>query len=127
MVRGGKPTVIPSGTSPFGYAQGSTHHRQQGRARTRRIWAAAGLIGPPPPRVSGGLAAHDEGWGMTRRALITGATGFVGANLARRLLAEGHEVHLLLRANHDPWRIAGIRDDVRLHLVDLADPDAVDG
>lgn len=32
-----------------------------------------------------------------RRALLTGASGFVGAALTRRLLADGWEVHLLLR------------------------------
>jgi dolichol-phosphate mannosyltransferase len=60
-----------------------------------------------------------------RRALLTGATGFVGANLARRLLADGHEVHLLVRPGHDPWRIAAIRADVRPHVVELADADGV--
>src|SRR5258708_34481651 len=41
-----------------------------------------------------------------KRALVTGGTGFVGANLVRRLLAEGHEVGLLVRKGHDPWRLA---------------------
>lgn len=56
-----------------------------------------------------------------KRALITGATGFVGANLARRLLRDGHEVHLLVRPRYAPWRIEGIRGDVHLHEVDLSD------
>jgi nucleoside-diphosphate-sugar epimerase len=59
------------------------------------------------------------------RCLLTGATGFVGANLARRLLRDGHEVHLLVRAAHASWRIEEIRADVRLHVVDLADAQAV--
>ncbi|MCL4534609.1 MAG: NAD-dependent epimerase/dehydratase family protein [Bacteroidetes bacterium] len=62
-----------------------------------------------------------------KRALVTGATGFVGANLARRLLREGHEVHLLLRCGYAPWRIEAIRDDVRLHEVDLGDGEALAG
>ena len=33
-----------------------------------------------------------------RRALVTGASGYVGSHLARRLLAAGWEVHVLLRA-----------------------------
>jgi nucleoside-diphosphate-sugar epimerase len=56
-----------------------------------------------------------------KRVLVTGGTGFVGANLARRLVADGHEVHLLVRGGHDPWRIAGIHGDVRLHVVDFRD------
>jgi nucleoside-diphosphate-sugar epimerase len=60
-----------------------------------------------------------------RRAIITGATGFVGANLARRLLRDGHEVHLLLRANHKAWRIESIRADVRLHEVDLQNTESL--
>lgn len=39
------------------------------------------------------------------RSLVTGGTGFVGANLVRRLVAEGDDVHLLVREGHDPWRI----------------------
>ncbi len=59
-----------------------------------------------------------------KRALLTGATGFVGANLARRLLRDGHEVHLLVRADHAPWRIAEIRDHLHLHVADLQDSEA---
>ena len=37
--------------------------------------------------------------------LITGATGFVGGRLARRLLAEGQSVHAILRPGSDPARL----------------------
>ncbi len=60
-----------------------------------------------------------------KRVIITGATGFVGANLARRLLGEGHEVHLLVRPNHAAWRIEEIRQHVRLHELRLHDAAAV--
>lgn len=60
-----------------------------------------------------------------KRAIVTGATGFVGANLARRLLQDGHEVHLLVRPNFSPWRIEAIRDHVQTHGVDMADFDAL--
>ncbi len=62
-----------------------------------------------------------------KRVLITGSTGFVGANLARRLLSEGHELHLLVRPAHKPWRIESIRKDVHLHQVELTDADALAG
>lgn len=60
-----------------------------------------------------------------KRAIITGATGFVGANLARRLLLDSHEVHLLVRRGASLWRVAAIRDDVHWHEVDLGDADAL--
>ena len=56
-----------------------------------------------------------------KRVLLTGGTGFVGANLARRLLQLGHEVHLLVRPHHTAWRIEGVQADLRLHEIDLAD------
>lgn len=56
---------------------------------------------------------------MSKTIIITGATGFVGANLAHRLLRDGHDVHLLVRENYTPWRIESIRSEMHLHEVDL--------
>jgi nucleoside-diphosphate-sugar epimerase len=63
---------------------------------------------------------------LSGRALLSGASGFVGANLARRLLADGHEVHVLLRPGHKPWRVEDIRKDVTVHDADLGDREAVE-
>jgi dolichol-phosphate mannosyltransferase len=63
---------------------------------------------------------------VRRRVLVTGGTGFVGANLVRRLLADGHAVHLLVRRGHRPWRLAGIERDVALHRASLEDRAAVE-
>lgn len=63
--------------------------------------------------------------GMPRRAVVTGGSGFIGANLVRRLLALGCEVHLLLRPGYADWRLAGLLDRLTLHLLDLAEPAAV--
>ena len=52
------------------------------------------------------------------RALISGGTGFIGANLARRLLREGHDVHLLMRPDSDPWRVTELYDRLTTHTVD---------
>jgi UDP-glucose 4-epimerase len=38
-------------------------------------------------------------------ALITGASGFIGSHVARRLVADGHEVHALLRRDSDAKRL----------------------
>ena len=54
------------------------------------------------------------------RALVTGATGFIGANLVRRLLSDGVEVGIVVRQGHRPWRIEQIRSRVKVHTVSLA-------
>ncbi|MCX7046828.1 MAG: NAD-dependent epimerase/dehydratase family protein [Candidatus Sumerlaeota bacterium] len=60
-----------------------------------------------------------------KRVLITGATGFIGANLVRRLLKEGHALHLLVRPGYQSWRIAELLDDARLYEADLQDEDRI--
>ena len=57
--------------------------------------------------------------------LVTGAGGFVGANVVRRLLAKGADVHVLLKDDADPWRLLEVRERVTLHRVDLVDGGAV--
>ena len=59
------------------------------------------------------------------RALVTGGTGFVGANLVRRLLSDGHEVHLALRPEARTWRLEGIEGQVDAHVAPLEDTEAV--
>lgn len=61
--------------------------------------------------------------GKLKRILITGATGFIGANLARWMLARGHEVHILVRNGHKTWRIQNIIDDLHVWVADLNDPE----
>ena len=51
--------------------------------------------------------------------LLTGATGLVGSNLLRRLLAEGAQVRCLVR---DPRRLGTQRVRVQIALGDLTDP-----
>jgi nucleoside-diphosphate-sugar epimerase len=58
-----------------------------------------------------------------KRVLITGGTGFIGANLCRRLLTEGHEVHCLVRNNFTHWRIDDIKKHIQLYTVDLSNLD----
>ena len=58
-----------------------------------------------------------------KRVVVTGGTGFVGANLVRRLVADGHQVHLLARPEFSSWRIDSIRDRIEIHEVSLSDKD----
>ncbi len=73
------------------------------------------MSGPGP----GGGPSPD----VRTRVAVAGARGFVGTHLVPRLVAEGYEVHALLR---DP---AGFhpRDHVTIHVTDIGDADAVAG
>ena len=55
--------------------------------------------------------------------LLTGATGFVGAAVLRRLIAAGHDVRALVRPNSDRRNLAGI--DCEIAVGDLADPESL--
>ncbi len=57
--------------------------------------------------------------------LITGATGFIGSNLARRLVQAGCNVHILTREKSNKWRIRDILSLVREYSCDLRDSNQV--
>lgn len=60
-----------------------------------------------------------------RRALVTGAGGFVGANLVRRLAAEGHAVTAVVRPGGDRWRLAEPGPGIEVTELDLTEGRAV--
>jgi dolichol-phosphate mannosyltransferase len=63
------------------------------------------------------------------KALVTGAGGFVGANLVRHLLRTGHEPVAVLRpgGNASRWRLDDLMHEVPVEFVDLCEPEAVLG
>jgi dolichol-phosphate mannosyltransferase len=60
------------------------------------------------------------------RALVTGAGGFIGANLVHHLLAGGHEPVAAVRPGGDRWRLAELGDEVAVCELDLRDPEAIE-
>lgn len=64
---------------------------------------------------------------MMKRVIITGASGFVGSNLTRRLLQEGYDLHLFLRRGSNLWRIESILKQLHIYEVDFADKEALTG
>jgi UDP-glucose 4-epimerase len=63
------------------------------------------------------------------RALITGGLGFIGSNLARRLVGAGARVtlmdSLIPEYGGNPFNIQDIRDRVEVSISDVRDPQAV--
>lgn len=58
---------------------------------------------------------------MGKRVLLTGGAGFVGANLVRRLLADGHRLTVVVRPGSDLWRLEDLSQDIEVLEVDLRD------
>ena len=52
------------------------------------------------------------------KVLITGATGYIGSQLAKRLHAKGHEVSLIVRPNSDLAVLDTVLPSASLHYYD---------
>ena len=56
---------------------------------------------------------------------MTGAGGFVGANLVRRLVGDGNQVYAILQPTTDAWRLADV-NDVHEIIGDIANSEDVE-
>jgi nucleoside-diphosphate-sugar epimerase len=59
------------------------------------------------------------------RALVTGAGGFVGANLAATLARAGHDVVAWVHPGSSNWRLDPLADAVEVRPVELLDAEAI--
>ncbi len=55
------------------------------------------------------------------RVLVSGATGFIGSHLVRKLMADGVAVHAILRPTSDESILAGLGDGPTIHRHDGTD------
>ena len=53
------------------------------------------------------------------KILITGAAGFIGANLTRELIKNGNEVNIIIKETSDLWRINDVISNCNVHKIDL--------
>ncbi len=60
-----------------------------------------------------------------KKILVTGATGFIGSRLVRKLVASDDQVFILVRKTSDLSAIASLLDRVRLVYGDVTDPASV--
>lgn len=61
-----------------------------------------------------------------KTVLITGGSGFIGANLTHSLINQSAKVHLFLRPEAKTWRLKQILGKLKIHNADIANKSAVE-
>jgi len=59
---------------------------------------------------------------MKDNFLVTGATGFIGANIVIELVRQGHNVSVIVRNKELNWRLADISQNINIYEYDIQDP-----
>ncbi|SES72442.1 Nucleoside-diphosphate-sugar epimerase [Natronincola peptidivorans] len=63
---------------------------------------------------------------INKRVLITGASGFIGSHLVRRMLEENAQVYIIVRETSDLWRIEELLKDIIIYPSDSRDAEKID-
>lgn len=86
------------------------------------VWRT-GPLGVPPEEETPREPSEHERVYAGKRVLITGGMGFIGSNLARRLVQLDAQVlivdSLIPQYGGNPFNIAGIEDRVRVNIADI--------
>ncbi len=61
-----------------------------------------------------------------KKALVTGANGFIGSHLVKRILELGADVSIIVRENSDLWRISSELNHIDVFKYDLTESDKLD-
>ena len=59
---------------------------------------------------------------MKNKYLITGATGFIGANITRDLVRKGESVSIIVRDKKLNWRLSDISSKIDIYKSDILSP-----
>ena len=62
---------------------------------------------------------------MSKTILITGGSGFIGANLARALAAGTDRIFICARKKSDMWRLQGLDKAISIQYADMMDAESI--
>src|SRR3989338_505690 len=62
---------------------------------------------------------------VERPILVTGAAGFIGSHIVKKLIKLSADVHVVVREKNNLWRLNEIKNKIVLHEIDLREKRSV--